>query len=147
MRGTNSLAPPGLTRNALQLSINHRLVVQSTGGRRKLTSCTRRVRGSLVVVRLVLVKGPVVNGEAKSLVATGAGSLPLAALLEPFLCLYLLDVLSLVPFPLGVTLTAAFPSLSPLFPLVFPLGVAFAVVSPGLVAEPPVAWAARALLS
>lgn len=93
MRGTNSLAPPGLTRNALQLSINHRLVVQSTGGRRKLTSCTRRVRGSLVVVRLVLVKGPVVNGEAKRLV-----SLPLAALLEPFLCLYLLDVLSLVPF-------------------------------------------------
>lgn len=33
VRGTNSLAPPGLTRNALQFSINHRLVVQSTGGR------------------------------------------------------------------------------------------------------------------
>ena len=31
--------------------------------------------------------------------------------------------------------------------LPFPLGVAFAVVSPGLVAEPPVAWVARALLS
>ena len=86
------------TRDARQRLIGHRLLVQSQVGRRKLTAGTGRVRGTLVVVRVALVKGEavdcwaVVKGEAdwagativaKGLVVSGAGRLALAAWLEP----------------------------------------------------------------
>ena len=87
------------TRYARQRLIGHRLLVQSQVGRRKLTAGTGGVRGTLVVVRVALVKGEavdcwaVVKGEAvwaaativaKGLVVSGAGGLALAAWLEPF---------------------------------------------------------------
>ena len=87
------------TRDARQRLIGHRLLVQSQVGRRELSAGTGRVRGTLVVVRVALVKGEavdcsaVVKGEAvwagativaKGLVVSGAGRLALAAWLEPF---------------------------------------------------------------
>ena len=82
------------TRDARQRLLGHRSLDQSQVGRRKLTAGTGRVRGTLVVVRVALVKGEavdcwaVVKGEADwagaTIVAKGLVRLALAAWLEPF---------------------------------------------------------------